>query len=378
MIAGFRITHPRKSRAESGAALPSTIMVAALLGLAVISLIGLVAGGARDSSDYSSVVKARNSAESGLQMALNVLRGNSVPLNSYSAEFGNSIDFRKATHPQLSNRSGDPAQAARLSNWIDYNFSPTTGGFPDRFVFNGLSETYGTANGDAFSLEMRDPDDVDTGLTYSMILSNAETPSQFCSGSTYCCRTTFNTTMTQQVSRCTSLWSETEVKVDLHSAVPVAFGPEAGTSATVPLITVSVRRIQSVASFDFLRFSIVFEVQSPRPATRVIRGRLRGVPSWQSIQVVFEPYVYELEGGQIRLCKSPDCGPFNTNFTMSVPTSTTATNSNQFLINLTPMHPNRMILKSTGFGPGGARSVLEAVLRRSQTGKVEVLGIAER
>ena len=365
-------------RNDSGAALPSAIMVAALLGLAVISIIGLVAGGSRDIADYSSVVRARNAAESGMQMALNVLRGNSVPIAAYPAEIGNSIDFRKATHPQLSNRTGDDAQFARLSNWVDYNFTPTAGGFPDRFVFNGFGDDYVAANGDAFSLELSDPDDTDAGLSYSMSLSNAETPAQFCSGVSYCCKTTFNASMTQQVSRCTSLWSETEVKVDLHSATPVSFTSASDASATVPLMTVSVRRIQNVASFDFLRFNIVFQTQSPRPATRIIRGRLRGVPNWQSIQVVFEPYVYELEGGQIKLCKSPACELFNSNFTLAVPTSTATTNSHQFLVNLTPMHPSRMILKSTGFGPGGARSVLESVLRRSQTGKIEVLGIAEK
>lgn len=379
-VMNSRVSEKRFSllRDDSGAALPSAIMVAALLGLAVISIIGLVAGGSRDITDYSSVVRARNAAESGMQMALNVLRGNSVPITAYPPEIGNSIDFRKATHPQLSNQTGDGAQVARLSKWIDYNFNPNAGGFPDRFVFNGLGEDYVVGNGDAFSLELSDPDDTDAGLSYSMILSNAETPAQFCSGVTYCCKTTFNASMTQQVSRCTSLWSETEVKVDLHSAVPVTFGPEGGTSATVPLMTVSVRRIQAIASFDFLRFNIVFQTQSPRPATRIIRGRLRGVPNWQSIQVVFEPYVYELEGGQIKLCKSPACELFNSNFTLAVPTTTTTTNSHQFLVNLTPMHPSRMILKSTGFGPGGARSVLESVLRKSQTGRVEVLGVAEK
>src|SRR5260370_23002337 len=93
------------------------------------------------------------SAESGLESALNVLRGNTAPDASMPA--GTKINFRNAVTLTTSNLSTDTNTRARLSGWLTYNYTPSGATNPDRVA---LTAGYTPLTGLAYSVDVSDPD----------------------------------------------------------------------------------------------------------------------------------------------------------------------------------------------------------------------------
>lgn len=102
---------------EKGAALVISILLATLL-LAVAGTVLLTSGmSAITSIDATAELQAYYGAESGLEAALNVLRGHVQP-NGIAGT--TRIGFRNAVDPTKSNRSSDTSTVARLSAWLTY------------------------------------------------------------------------------------------------------------------------------------------------------------------------------------------------------------------------------------------------------------------
>lgn len=103
---------------EKGAALVISVLIATLL-LAVAGTVILTTGmSATTSVDATAELQAYYGAESGLEAALNVLRGHMEPkgiANNTKIGFRNAVDLTK------SNRSNDSSTKARLSAWLTYN-----------------------------------------------------------------------------------------------------------------------------------------------------------------------------------------------------------------------------------------------------------------
>lgn len=135
---------------------------AALLTMLLISTLLLAAGGAlvmttgmsnTTAIDSTAEVQAYYGAESGLQAALNVLRGNVAPSAALPA--GTQMGFRSAvTRNVAGNFGGDPNTRAdgskfptRLSSWLNY-------GNDNRVLLNA-----GWLNYSAYSVEVSDADD---------------------------------------------------------------------------------------------------------------------------------------------------------------------------------------------------------------------------
>ena len=83
-------------------------------------------------------------AESGLEAALNAIRGHVAPTGLPN---GTKIGFRTAVDPNKSNRNSDHSSQARLSAWLDYS----NGGESDRVSPAGANFSY--------SVVLSDPDD---------------------------------------------------------------------------------------------------------------------------------------------------------------------------------------------------------------------------
>ena len=105
-------------KGERGAALVISILLATLL-LAVAGTVLLTSGmSAITSIDATAELQAYYGAESGLEAAINVLRGHVQP----NGIAGNTkMGFRNAVSPSTSNRNNDSSTNARLSAWLNYD-----------------------------------------------------------------------------------------------------------------------------------------------------------------------------------------------------------------------------------------------------------------
>lgn len=142
-----------KTTGERGAALLTVLCLSTLL-LAIGGALILVTGTAtRTAVDSTAEMQAFYSAEAGVQTTLNVLRGNIAPNASMPA--GTQIDFRKAITPSDSDLPSDTTGAARLSGWLNYDYTPSGAPNPDRV---SLTSGYSPMTGLAYSVNVSDPD----------------------------------------------------------------------------------------------------------------------------------------------------------------------------------------------------------------------------
>src|SRR5687767_9184258 len=113
----------KNKEGEKGAALVMVVMITLLLLAAVGGLLLEVSMNTANVTDATAEQQAYNAAESGVQSAINVLRGN-VLLDSTkpASDPVNQISFRKAVKLSDSNANGDPSTVARLSRWMNYNY----------------------------------------------------------------------------------------------------------------------------------------------------------------------------------------------------------------------------------------------------------------
>jgi hypothetical protein len=129
-------------KGEKGAALVTSILISMLL-LAVAGTVILTSGmSATTAIDATAEIQAFYGAESGLEAALNVIRGHSAA--SWGVNQSTQIGFRTAVDPDTSNRASDHSGQARLSAWLNY-------GGNDRVTPAGANYS--------FSIVVKDPDD---------------------------------------------------------------------------------------------------------------------------------------------------------------------------------------------------------------------------
>jgi hypothetical protein len=138
---------------ERGAALLTVLCLATLL-LAIGGVLILVTSTAtRTAIDSTAEMQAYYSAEAGIQDALNVLRGNIAP--NASMPSGTKINFRYAITPADSNLASDTTGVARMSGWLNYNYTPTGAANPDRVA---ITADYTPSTGLAYAISVSDPD----------------------------------------------------------------------------------------------------------------------------------------------------------------------------------------------------------------------------
>lgn len=122
---------------EKGAALVMVLLVTSLLLVAAIGLLLETSINAANVTDAVAEQQAYNAAESGIQSAINVLRGHTTPnplidSGKPATHQNNRMDFAKAVKLNTSNFTGDTSTQARLSRWINYNYTPNGATNPDR------------------------------------------------------------------------------------------------------------------------------------------------------------------------------------------------------------------------------------------------------
>ncbi|MDH3493239.1 MAG: hypothetical protein OEM82_06780 [Acidobacteriota bacterium] len=324
---------------EKGAAMVMVLLMAFLLLAASAGLLLESSMNTANVTDATAEQQAYNAAESGIQSVLNVLRGNTVPSvllddTKPATDPANLIDFKRAIDLSASNLPGDPSTNARLSRWINYNYTPTGAAVADRVTIGAGG--YTPDRGYAFSLRIDDPDNTGSAISYSTTgnIDGSGTSKTFGSGGN-----TVTITYTPAFA----------ANVDVSSGMAATdFGyfrlTTTGAGATLA---------------DDVRFSIEVNMTVPYTATRVVRGYIEAgtitPTSVGSSKINLDSIAFELMGSTTTFVADPlNLNPPNVN-----------AGRTDLLGSTTPAEPIRLRVRSVGFGPRGARKQLEAIVQKN-------------
>lgn len=331
---------------EKGAAMVMVLLLSMLLLVAAAGVLLEVSMNTANVTDSTAEQQAYNAAESGIQSAIHVLRGNVLPnplLNAAAAksDLSNRIDFRKAVTLKSSNIESDWAANSplRLSRWLNYNYRKD--GAEPRVTL-GVSDPndYDPRDGYAFSLSLSDPDN--TGLIISFKPEGKfYDPNPAARGwkSSITIGSAPNTATLEYVSPGTI----NNLNVSSGSAV-TNFGAfklsPAGGSGTVTIA-------------EDIRFQIIVNLKAPYTSSRVMRGFVRKgtYTAAQPVVFDFDSPAYEIMGSRITLSSDP----MNVSFNQSA----------NIAGSMTQAEPYRLVIRSTGYGPRGALKILEATIQKN-------------
>jgi hypothetical protein len=339
--------HIQKNREnEKGAAMVMALMMSFLLLVGSAGLLLESALNTQNVTDATAEQQAYNAAESGIQSAINVLRGNTVPnplldSSKLATDPENKIDFVKALKPATSNTTGDSTAYGRLSRWIAYN-----GSCNDRVVIG--ASTCNVQNGYGYSLSISDPDNTGNKVSFTT------TGRLFDSDGTDVTQKTYGT-------------ATNYLRIKYNSISVTNLDVSSGPAAT-NLGTFAVAKIGTGGTISaFNRFEIIFQMTKPYTATRVIRGYIETNTGGNPPKIIFDAQTFTLMGSTIKLL-----------FTWGSPTNVAdpgppqrygyeaqlSTGSNILTGTVDSPEPTRLLLRSTGYGPRGASKRLEAIIQK--------------
>ena len=324
------------------------LMMSFLLLIASAGLLLESALNTQNVTDATAEQQAYNAAESGIQSAINVLRGNTIPsplldASKPATDPANKINFVKALSLNTSNKSTDTASFPRMSRWIGYDTS-----CPDRVVLGGVA--CNTQTGYAYSLSISDPDN-----TGSVVSFNTTGSRLFDSDTGNPMRKTYGTgadtiTVTYVPKSAINLnVSSGPGSTDYGTFVVT----KTGNGATIPA---------------FNRFEIKINMTRPYAETRLIRGYIEtNTAPGNAPKIIFDAQTFTLMGSVMTL-----------NFAWGSPANVavlgppqrygyeagTSFGDNVLTGTITSAEPTRLLLRSTGFGPRGARKRLEAIIQK--------------
>ena len=399
----FKDLNNRKG--ERGAALVTVLMISFLLLVAVIALILESSMNTANVTDATSEEQAYFAAESGVQSVIDALRHNPRPSplvdsSKPASDEANQIDYLKAVRRSTSNicpnspanctdsnyadafdrsvdSNGNP-QPVRLSRWIKYNWGPNggTGATNKDRVVLGNPNTYSPLNGFAFSASVSDPDSSDGHVKYSVPdprVINSNDGAGYQQSVTHGGYAISYTPPTAQ---------DIDVNSGLGTGGSLGSFTIAGDTTTIPNPSAT-----PAPSGGAVRFKIVVDVSQPANNTLVVRGYI--VPPGTAFagctrtaaSILFDSEVFLAFGSRIRLnytaadvANAPGCtveesgakqsGPYNTYLTgfMVQPNVLTGIN---IPVTVTQPEPTRLLVRSVGYGPRGARKELETIIQKN-------------
>jgi len=321
---------------ERGAALVTMMLVSVLLLGAGGALIMSTVMSANNSVGSTAEMQAYYVAESGMQSALNVLRGNAQPLVTAS----DRMSFRTAIIPQISNGPGNTG-ALRLAGWLPYN---------DRLDPNSLVPVTvgGITGGYRVTVENMDPDShiVEFATSGSISGSSVATPYQ---------RTFGTVGGPAEVTIRYSAQTSTTLTPDPNS-FPLTLDSSLG-SFVIERPATSTQNGVVIAKTPF---ELTITQTRPWAATTTLEGTFEGTVDTNAttLKVTFNKasvkadgttYALNLPSGNQVLALSYSSSPSTT----SIPARVTSPD------------PKRLLVKSFGFGPQGSRKRLELLITRA-------------
>jgi hypothetical protein len=372
-MANMKVDTPmttRTRKGEEGAAMIMALLVSFLLLTASAGLLLEASMNAANVTDAVAEQQAYHAAESGIQSAVHILRcqKNANPGCEqvigdplYNADLdatheANQINYSRAADPLTSNTTGQEADPARLSRFINYN--STCG--PDADVLCvALNQ-----NGYAYALEIDDPDNVSSFVSFSFNGRLVE-----------------NDGGTELLSR-TYAGATPDHWLKVSYTAPAAFtdydmsGGPLTTSFGVLSITQGPSGGAIVQADN--RFEVILRMTRPYDAVKSIRGWILKTNSANEIpKVIFDSQTLTFVGSAITLDLSatPSSGWSNIeivdppdppidNFKIGYRAQASLGN-NVIGATMTPPEPVRLFIKSTGYGPRGARKELQAIIQKN-------------
>lgn len=334
----------RKNReGEKGAAMVMILLVSLLLLTASAGILLEASLNTANVTDSVAELQAYNAAESGIQSAVNVLRGNVVPNpliddTKPATHVNNRIDFKKAVSLAASNAATDTSTTPRFSRWLNYNYTPSGAANPERITLS--SGTYDPLTGYAFSVSVSDPDNTGSLLSYSTsgTVDGATASKTFGTGLntvtiTYMPVTVSNLNVTSGL-----------VNSNLGNFVITT----AGLGGAIPTDQ---------------RFDIAITMSKPYFAMKMIRGTIKAgmisPTSVNGVRIEFDSTNYDFMGSMISI--------LNLDADKRLTPNPPITNAGVTTVNITatPAEPQRLLIRSVGYGPRGARKQLEAIIQKN-------------
>ena len=329
-----RETKMKSSRSnEKGAALVTMLLVTVLLLGAGGALIMTTAMSSTTAIGSSAEMQAYYVAESGMQSALNVLRGNTKPLVTAS----DRISFRTAVVPDISN-GPENSGSLRLAGWLPY---------ADRFDPNSLVPVQigAVAGGFRVTVENLDPNSHIVAFETSGQIEGSD------SGTPY--SRTFNSGGTKEVTIRYEAQASTTLTPDPHT-FPLKLDSTLG-SFVIERPAGSTDDDVTIAKTDF---DLTITQTQPWAATTTIEGSFEGEVdvAGTTVKVTFDKAYVKADGTTYAL----DLGGTQVlDLTYASSPATTA-----IPIDVTSPDPKRLLLKSYGFGPQGSEKRLEIMVNR--------------
>ena len=318
---------------ERGAALVMTLLISLLLLAAGGALIATTAMSASTAADSTAEMQAYYIAESGMQSALNALRGNTAPLVTAT----DRMSFRTAVIPNISNGPGNTG-ALRLAGWLPYN---------DRTNPSSLVPvTIGSITGGyRVTVQNLDPNSNRVQFQTSGWISgsNAGTPNQ---------RTFGTVGGTDEVTIRYNGQGSTTLNPD-PNVYPLTVDSQLGSF----VIERPVTSTQDGVVIPRTDLELTITQTLPWAASVVFEASFQGTVNTTSttLQVTFHKVAMKADGTNFALNFGGGSKILNLNYTASP--GTTAIPAR-----VTSPDPKRLLLQSYGFGPHGSEKRLEMLV----------------
>jgi hypothetical protein len=317
---------------EKGAALVTMLLATVLLLGAGGALIMTTAMSSSNAIGSTSEMQAYYVAESGMQSALNVLRGNTKPLVTST----DRISFRTAVVPDISN-GPDNSGSLRLAGWLPYN---------DRLDPNSLVPiTVGSVTGGyRVTVENLDPESHIVAFETSGEIEGSDSAAPY--------SRTFNSG-TKEVTIRYEAQATTTLTPDPHS-FPLTLDSNLGSF----VIERPVGSTDNDVAIPETDFELTITQSKPWAATTTIEGSFEGEVDavGTTLKVTFDKAYVKADGTTFALNLG---GTQVLDLTYASSPATTAIPAK-----VTSPDPKRLLLKSYGFGPQGAEKRLELMINR--------------
>lgn len=322
-------SNARGRAGERGAALVTMLLVTVLLLGAGGALIMTTAMSSSNAIGSTAEMQAFYLAESGMQSALNVLRGNVKPLVTAS----DRISFRTAIIPDISN-GPDNTGSLRLAGWLPYN---------NRLDANSLVPvTIGTVTGGyRVTVENLDPNSHIVAFETSGTIEGGDSAR------------TFNSGGTKEVTIRYTPQASTTLTPDPYS-FPLTLDSTLG-SFVIERPVGSTDEDVAIAETDF---EITITQTLPWAAITTIEGSFQGEVdvAATTLKVTFDKAYVKADGTTYALnlggTQVLDLAYASSPATTAIP------------LKVTSPDPKRLLLKSFGFGPQGSEKRLELMVNR--------------
>ena len=319
---------------ERGAALVTMLLVSVLILGAGGALIMTTMMSANNAVGSTAEMQAYYVAESGMQSALNVLRGNTKPL----LVDGDRMSFRTAIIPSISN--GGNGGTARFAGWLPYN-EPAN---PASLVPVNIGAVTG---GYRVTIENMDPNSHIVEFRTSAIMDKGD------AGKTF--QRTFNPGETDEVTIRYEAQAATTLTPDPHN-FPLTLDSQLGSF----VIERPLSSTDEDVAIEKTGFEIEITQSLPWAATTYLEGTFEGEVDTNAttVKVTFDKAYVKADGTKYALNLADGKNVLDLSYNVS-PTTT------NIPLKVTSPDPKRLLIKSYGFGPQGAEKRLELMVNHA-------------